>query len=148
MALELDCKIISKLAPQSGQSARGPWSKQDFVVEYQDGQYTEKALLQAWGADRVKDLENCQVGDKIRASLKIQAREYNGRWYNDIRVWRIARLDGEQNDGYTSSFGTYAPAQNPAAESSPTDTYTAFGASTAAGTQTESEPESGDDLPF
>ena len=145
MALELDCKIISKLAPVNGQSARGAWVKQDFVVEYQDGQYTEKAVLQAWGADRVKDLDNCQVGDKIKASLKIQGREYNGHWYNDIRVWRITRLDGEQSDNYTSSFSTYAPApQVPDAA----ETYTAFGASTAAGTQVKSEPESGDDLPF
>ena len=145
MALELDCKIISKLAPQNGQSARGAWAKQDFVVEYQDGQYTEKALLQVWGTDRVKDLDNYQVGDKIKASLKIQAREYNGRWYNDIRVWRISRLEGEQDNAYTSSFGTYAPApQNDGVASMPED----IAASTGFGVRGTSEPESGDDLPF
>ena len=109
-ALELDCKIINKLAPQKGVGARGPWIKQEFVVEYQDGQYPEKALLLAWGADRVKDLDNYQPGDHIKASLKLQARERNGRWFNDVRVWRIVRVQDSQDDSYTSSFSTYAPA--------------------------------------
>ena len=33
MALELKCKLIDKLSVQNGESARGAWSKQDFVVE-------------------------------------------------------------------------------------------------------------------
>ena len=110
-SLELDCKIINKLAVQNGQSARGAWTKQEFVVEYQDGQYSEKAVLLAWGSDRVKDLEGFQVGDHVKVNFKIQAREYNGRWYNDIRVWKITRNQQDnQNDSYTRPFDTYSPA--------------------------------------
>lgn len=89
MALELECKIVRKLPVQSGNSARGQWSKQEFVVEYQDGQYPAQVCMNVWGADKVNDLGNYQVGDKVKISFKITSREFNGRWYNDVRAWKI-----------------------------------------------------------
>ena len=157
-SLELDCKIINKLAVQNGQSARGAWTKQEFVVEYQDGQYSEKAVLLAWGSDRVKDLEGFQVGDHVKVNFKIQAREYNGRWYNDIRVWKISRNQQEnQNDSYTRPFDTYSPATgNAGTNAIPQDIIasTGFGihegqeAPAAAPAPTSEDFSSGDDLPF
>lgn len=149
MALELECKILDKLAVVSGTSSRGPWAKQDFVVEYQDGQYTEKACLQVFGTDRVKELESYRIGEKIKASLKIQAREYNGKWYNDIRVWRISRMEEGSDEGsYISSRAPYSPEmQNFSAEDMPRN----IGASTGFGVhegQDVPAPETEDDLPF
>ncbi|MBP5539280.1 MAG: DUF3127 domain-containing protein [Bacteroidales bacterium] len=149
MALELECKILEKLAVFNGTSSRGPWAKQDFIVEYQDGQYTEKACLQVFGTDRVKELENYQTGDKVKVSLKIQAREYNGKWYNDIRVWKIARAgEGNTSDGYMSSRAPYSPeVPNYSAEDMPRD----IGASTGFGVhegQGIPAPGTEDDLPF
>ena len=149
MALELECKILEKLTVQSGTSARGPWAKQDVVVEYQDGQYTEKACLQVFGNDRVKELENYQVGDKVKVSLKIQAREYNNKWYNDIRIWKISRIGEESgNADYLSSRAPYSPeVQNYSAEGTPIN----IGASTGFGVhegQDVPAPSSEDDLPF
>ena len=148
MALELECKILSKLTVINGTSARGQWAKQDFIVEYPDGQYTEKACLQVFGVDRVKELENFQVGDKVKVSLKIQAREYNGKWYNDIRVWKITRVgEGNADDGYTSSRAPYAPEmQNFSAEGMPHD----IGASTGFGVHDGQDvpAPTEEDLPF
>ena len=148
MALELECKILNKLTVINGSSARGQWAKQDFIVEYQDGQYTEKACLQVFGVDRVKELENFQVGDKVKVSLKIQAREYNGKWYNDIRVWKITRIgEGNADDGYTSPRAPYAPeVQNFSAEDMPQD----IGASTGFGVHDGQDipAPSEEDLPF
>ena len=148
MALELECKILNKLTVINGSSARGPWAKQDFIVEYQGGQYAEKACLQVFGNDRVKELENFQVGDKVKVSLKIQAREYNGKWYNDIRVWKITRIgEGNADDRYTSSRAPYAPeVQNFSAEDMPQD----IGASTGFGVHDGQDipAPSEEDLPF
>ena len=148
MALELECKILNKLTVINGSSARGPWAKQDFIVEYQDGQYTEKACLQVFGNDRVKELENFQVGDKVKVSLKIQAREYNGKWYNDIRVWKITRIgEGNADEGYTNSRAPYSPEmQNFSAEDMPQD----IGASTGFGVHDGQDipAPSEEDLPF
>lgn len=89
-ALELEGKIAQKQPVQSGTSARGGWSKQEFVVEYMDGNFPSSAAFTAWGDERVKDLSRFQVGDAVKVSFAIKGREYNGRWYNDLQIWKIA----------------------------------------------------------
>ena len=89
MALELEGRIVRKLNVQSGTSARGAWSKQEFIFEYQEGNYPSQVCLNVWGEDKVRELGKYQVGDKVKVSFNLSAREYNGRWYNDIRAWRI-----------------------------------------------------------
>ena len=89
MALELEGRIVRKLNVQSGTSARGAWSKQEFIFEYQEGNFPSQVCFNVWGEDKVRELEKFQVGDKVKVSFNLSAREYNGRWYNDIRAWRI-----------------------------------------------------------
>ena len=90
MALELEGTLAQKLPVQSGNSARGPWAKQEFILEYPDGNFTAKACFTAWGQEKVQDLEKYQVGDKVKVSFNLKSREYNGRWYNDLQIWKIA----------------------------------------------------------
>lgn len=104
-ALEIEGKIIQLLAVTKGTSARGEWAKQDFVLEYQDGNFPAQVCLTAWGQDKVDELGKYKVGDTVKASFNIRAREYNGRWYNDIRVWRLG----------APGAAAPAPAQRPAA---------------------------------
>lgn len=104
-ALEIEGKIIQLLAVTKGTSARGEWAKQDFVLEYQDGNFPAQVCLTAWGQDKVDELAKYKVGDTVKASFNIRAREYNGRWYNDIRVWRLG----------APGAAAPAPAQRPAA---------------------------------
>lgn len=89
MALEIEGRIKQKLAKQSGQGTKGSWTKQDFILEYQDGSYPADVCLTAFGNDKVADLDKYQVGDSVKVAFNLRAREYNGRWYNDVRVWRI-----------------------------------------------------------
>ena len=89
MALEIEGKIVRKLNVQNGVSARGNWAKQEFIVEYQEGNFPSQICFNVWGEDKVKDLEKFQVGDKVKIAFNLSSREYNGRWYNDIRAWRI-----------------------------------------------------------
>jgi len=89
MALELDCRIVSKQAVQSGRSSRGEWQKQEFVIEYRDGNFPAQVCMSVWGADKVADLAKFQVGDQVRVSFNLSSREYSGRWYTDVRVWRM-----------------------------------------------------------
>ena len=90
MALEIEGTLAQKLPVQSGNSARGPWAKQEFILEYPDGNFTAKACFTAWGQDKVQDLGKYQVGDKVKVSFNLKSREYNGRWYNDLQIWKIA----------------------------------------------------------
>ena len=79
-------------------SARGAWSKQEFILEYPDGNFTSQACMLAFGQDKVQELEKYQVGDRVKVAFNIKSREYNGRWYTDVQIWRI------------SPAGTAAPA--------------------------------------
>jgi hypothetical protein len=74
---------------QTGTSARGAWSKQEFILEYQEGNFPAQVCMNVWGEDKVRELDKYQVGDKVKVSFNLSAREYNGRWYNDVRAWRI-----------------------------------------------------------
>ncbi len=89
MALELEGRIARKLNVQTGTSARGVWSKQEFIFEYQEGSFPTQICMNVWGEEKVRDLEKYQVGDKVKVSVNLSSREYNGRWYTDVRAWRI-----------------------------------------------------------
>ena len=89
MALEIEGRIARKLNVQTGTSSRGAWSKQEFVIEYQEGNFPAQLCMNVWGDDKVRELDKYQVGDKVRISFNLSSREYNGRWYTDVRAWRI-----------------------------------------------------------
>ena len=107
--LEIEGKISLKLPVQSGQSARGLWERQDFVLEYQDGNFPTSACFTAWGSDKVKDLGQFQVGDAVKVAFNVRGREYNGKWYNDLRVWRISPA-GQSVPAATTAAETAAAA--------------------------------------
>ena len=115
MALELEGRIVRKLGVQSGTSARGNWSKQEFVFEYQEGNFPTQVCMNVWGEDKVRELDKYQVGDKVKISFNLSSREYNGRWYTDVRAWRIEPAgSAPQTPGYAQpSAGFSAPVSAP-----------------------------------
>lgn len=62
------------------------------------GQFPKKVCLSLWG-EKV-DENRLNVGERITASINIESREYNGRWYTDVRAWKIAKGggSGQQQD--------------------------------------------------
>jgi hypothetical protein len=84
--MEISGRIITVLQKQTGQSAKGGWQKQDFVIET-PGEYPKKVALSLWGAK----VDECpiKVGDQITASINLESREYSGRWYTEARVWKL-----------------------------------------------------------
>jgi hypothetical protein len=89
MALDITGKIIQVLDLQTGTSARGDWKKQEFILET-DEQYPRKICISLWG-DRIGDIAGAQIGEVVTVSIAIESREFNGRWYTEIRGWRIQR---------------------------------------------------------
>ena len=110
MALEIEGTLSQKLPVQSGSSARGPWTKQEFILEYPDGNFTAKACFLAWGQEKVQDLGKYQVGDKVKVSFNLKSREYNGRWYNDLQIWKIAPAGAPAQPAPQAQSAPQAPA--------------------------------------
>lgn len=113
MALELVAKLIRKLPEQSGTSARGEWKKQEFIAETQEV-YPRKVCMSVWGADKVAELAQFSEGEMLKFSLNIESREYNGRWYTDVRAWRIERTDAAGSAPAAPAPAAPAPVAAPA----------------------------------
>ena len=41
------------------------------------------------------ELSKFQLNDNLRVSVNIESREYNSKWYTDIKAWRIEQLNTE-----------------------------------------------------
>ncbi len=95
--MEITGKVIAKLPQQTGQGRNGSWVKQDFVIETPD-QYPRKVCISLWG-DKVKDLEAIQMGETVKASINIESREFNGKWYTDVRAWKLERQGASSTAG-------------------------------------------------
>lgn len=131
--MELTGRIIAVMEPRSGVSARtgNPWMTQEYVLEV-PGQYPKRMVFNLFGEDRIKQF-NIQMNEDVTVSFDIDAREYQGRWFNDIRAYNIVRGQAApvagapipeatpfppQQNAATSPF---PPAQEPAAEGSADD---------------------------
>ncbi|MCY7359773.1 MAG: DUF3127 domain-containing protein [Rudanella sp.] len=114
MALEIVGKLVKILPEVSGQSAKGPWSKQEFVLETLEASYPKKVCLTAWG-DKVADLKTFNLDDTIKATFSAESREYNERWYTELRAFRIEQEDGSGQDSRSSIPSSSRPAAQPSA---------------------------------
>ncbi len=139
--MDLTGKVIAILEPRSGVSQRtgNPWMTQEYVIEV-PGQFPRKMVFNIFGEDRIKQF-NIQMGEDITVQFDIDAREYNGRFYNDIRAYNILRgaavppaagtpvggapvtspFPPQQPMGGADATAPFPPAQEPAGEGSTDD---------------------------
>ena len=91
---EITGKIIAVLPTKSGTSARGTqWSSQTAVIETHE-QYPKRVAFDVLG-DKITEF-NLQVGEEVTVSFDINAREYNGKWWNSVNAWQVVRQGGQQ----------------------------------------------------
>ncbi len=95
--MEITGKIIAVLPERGGVSQRtgSEWKVQEYVLETQE-QYPRKMCFDVFGADKIAQFA-IKLGDHLTVSFDVDAREYNGRWYNSIRAWKVERVT-EQAD--------------------------------------------------
>lgn len=86
--MELAGKVIAVLEPRGGVSKTGnEWKVQEYVIETHD-QYPRRMCFDVFGADKIQQF-NIQMGEELNVSFDIDAREWNGRWFNSIRAWKV-----------------------------------------------------------
>ncbi len=96
MSLEITGRVIEILDLQSGTGRNGEWRKQEFILEI-PGQYPKQVCVVQWGENI--DKFGVKTGETLTAHIDIQSREYNGRWYTDVKAWRIERPVDGAGDG-------------------------------------------------
>ena len=130
--MDLTGKVIAIMEARGGVSARtgNPWMTQEYVIEV-PGQYPRKMLFSVFGEDRIKQF-NIQPGEEITVQFDIDAREYNGRWFNDIRAYNVMRGQvagsvpaatpfSPQQAAPSAATSPFPPAQEPAGEGAADD---------------------------
>jgi len=85
--MEFEGTVYKILPAQQGTSARGPWHRQDVVFEMNSGNFTRKICVKFFNKE--SEVSALREGAVYNVSIDIESREYNGRWYTDLNVWRI-----------------------------------------------------------
>ena len=131
--MEIIGKLIQKMPMQSGISKTGnSWQKQEFVIETLE-QYPRKICANLWG-DKTAVLETLNIDDKIVMSFDLESREFNGKWYTDVKAYKVDPVAANPQTPSQPQPTAFAPA--PANElPGEFETFTDEGAG-------------GDDLPF
>lgn len=125
--MEIKGKFLRLGSLTEGTSARGAWRKQELIVETIE-QYPKQVCLLCWG-DTIDALATLGEGDVIKAGISIESREFNGKWYTDVRAFGL---------GLVSSATQQAVVEQPTPAPAPRPTYQ----------QAEFFAEQADDLPF
>lgn len=85
--MELNGKVYKVMPVESGEGKNGTWKKQQVIIEIDGGKYPKKVAVVFWS-----DLVNSSSfveGKDISIEFDVESREYNGRWYTDVKAWRI-----------------------------------------------------------
>lgn len=92
--MEFTGKIIAILKPRGGTSKAGnEWKAQEYVIENHD-QYPRKMCFEVFGADKIEQF-NIQTGEELTVSFDIDARQWQDRWFNSIRAWKVERVSAD-----------------------------------------------------
>lgn len=105
------------LEPQTGvsKSTGKNWVKQDFLLQYNTGNFTKHVCFSVIGEERLQKFALKQ-GEFVSVFINIDSREYNGRFYNTIDAWRVERT--QQQAGYSpnAQMGNMPAYQQPYAQ--------------------------------
>lgn len=110
--MEIQGKFIRLGNLVEGTSARGAWRKQELIIETIE-QYPKQVCLLCWG-DTIDATSHLTEGDVIKAGISIESREFNGKWYTDVRAFGL---------GLVSSAPKQAAVEQPAPAPAPQPTY-------------------------
>ena len=104
--MQIQAKLLQVLPLQTGTGRNGEWKKQDIIVETFD-QYPKKICISIWG-NKI-DNSVLQEGNNLDISVNIESREFNGKWYTDVKAWKIELQNAQNNTRAESTPASTAP---------------------------------------
>jgi hypothetical protein len=94
--MEIKGRLVQVLPAQTGAGKNGPWKKQDIIIETQ-GQYPKKVCVSVWG-DKITESQ-LKLGSELNIFFDVESREYNGKWYTDVKAWKVDSGTGGGDGG-------------------------------------------------
>lgn len=102
--MEVKGKVVKKLAVESGISkSEKEWRKQVIVVDT-GAEYNPEIAVQAFGEDKIKDLDKLNVGDNVKILCNVSSREYNGRYFHNIDGYHFTKSTQEDSKALDVHF--------------------------------------------
>lgn len=101
--MQITAKLVHLLPLQKGAGKNGEWRKQDVVVET-DGQYPKKVCISIWG-DKI-DENKLRIGNVLSIDFDVESREYNGKWYTDVKAWKVELAGSAGHGGGETSMSS------------------------------------------
>lgn len=96
--MKIEGKVIKVLPVESGMSNSGKeWKKMLFVIEYEDGNNKTSAAFSVMG-DGVDKIIKLSPGMFVEVDFKMESREYNGKWYTDLKSWKVVEKKSQTSD--------------------------------------------------
>ena len=89
--MNLKGKLTHKLDVVTGQGANGEWKKQTIVIATNE-QYSKDVAVELW-KDNVTKAESFNIGDTLDCEIDISSREYNGKWYTNVKAWIVSKAE-------------------------------------------------------
>lgn len=133
--MDIQGKIVQILPKQTGEGKNGTWEKQDYILETQ-AQYPKKVCFSVWGV-KISQY-NIQMGEFVSLGVDVESREYNGRWYTDLKAWKVDRPGAAPMNSNSGAAPSNQQANDPFADTAQVSDPFASSSST----------EDADDLPF
>lgn len=107
--MEIKGKIIAVMQPREGVSKTGTqWKVQEYVLEETASQYPRKVAFEVFGEEKIKNF-NIQEGVEYKVSFDIDAREWNGRYFNSIRAWKVQPVQNTQSTNPVQPVEAFPP---------------------------------------
>lgn len=112
--MEISGRLIKILQEVRGESQRGPWVRGGFVIET-DGDYPRQVAFTTFGEDRLAMVKSIPLNTPVVVNFNPESREYEGRWYTDLRCSRIQNYVPGQMPPAATGYAWPAVPQAPAA---------------------------------
>ena len=115
--MEITGKLIKILPEVRGEGQRGPWVRGGFVIET-DGEYPRMVAFTTFGEDRLAMVASIPLNSPVVVTFTPESREYQERWYTDLRCSRIQSFVPGQMPPAATGYAW--PAAAPQAAPAPT----------------------------
>ena len=91
--MEFEGVVYKIMPPVKGTSARGEWQRQEVIFDL-PSEFSRKVCVIFFNKE--SEVARLREGATYTVSFNLESREYNGRWYTDVRAWRVQAKEEQQ----------------------------------------------------
>ena len=104
----MEALFVTKTGERSGEKNGKEWRVSNFLIETK-GQYPKKVLLEGFNAI-AETVEKLSEGDEVEVLFEPEAKEFNGKWYNSIKCFKLDLLTKKSKESAPSAAKAKAKA--------------------------------------